>query len=186
MKSWIVAGVVAAMIVLGGTACTPAGPAPEGTGTTSPAPTSSEPSAAPTSAAPVVEGFPDELQGKWCSEDGKTCFSASELLAEHPQAFVQSTDPSYKVKGATDFSICLARDMGADSCTTAASMFLRYFPQGVEWNCDAFAAEGRLDGFTSCRADTVVAHDMTKDRLIILPNHQQDTEYIDSVPMYRK
>ena len=182
----IVAGVVAAMIMLGGTACTPGAPASESTGTAAPTRTSPAPSAAPTSTAPVVDGFPDELQGKWCAEDGSVCFSASELLAEHPQAFLQSADPSYTVKGATDFSICLSPDLSADTCTMAASMFLRYFPEGLEWDCARFAEEGRLSGFTSCRADTVVAHDMKKERLIILPNHQQDTQYIDSVPMYRR
>lgn len=131
--------------------------------------------------------FPAELQGSWCSDDGDVCFGADDLLAEYPLAFVNSTSAAEYVPGAKDFALCVARDMGEDGCTTAASMFLRYFPKGTEWDCDQWGKEGRLPfGFTSCLADTVVAHDVAKERLIIVPNHQQAQEYVDSVPLYRK
>lgn len=145
-------------------------------GSTSTAPSSN-------TATATVKGFPAPLQGRWCSTDGKTCFSLSTFRSENPTSFLFSADPSTSVPGATDYSLCYAPDMGKGQCTTAASMFLRYLPAGTKWNCKMMgAAQFSLD---SCRPDYSKAHDTSRARLMIVPNHQQGAQYVDTPPMYR-
>lgn len=137
-------------------------------------------------AQPSTVNFPAQLQGDWCSTDAaRECFSLATTLVANPDAFVQSVSRSDFIDGATEISLCLVADIGPESCSTAASMFFRFFPEGVEWDCGKLASEGALPyGFTACSPDYTLAHDVFKDRLIRVPNHQHDAAYTDSVPMY--
>lgn len=127
-------------------------------------------------------GWPAELAGEWCPKsDPMSCFSVSSLLAGFPDATVVSAEPSSEVAGATDYAICLELDLG-DSCTTASSEYLRYFPASVAWDCTAI--EVTSGGWPECYPDYTGAHDPSEPRLVVLPNHQQDTSYHDTEPMY--
>jgi hypothetical protein len=109
----------------------------------------------------------------------------ADVREDNPDAFVSSTTDSDDVPGATDITICLAADSGKGECTTSASMFLRYFPAGTRWDCAKAGREGKLPyGFDSCDPDYTDEHDPSKPRLIRLPSHQHNKEYVDSVPMY--
>lgn len=136
---------------------------------------------------PAAVDFPPELRGEWCAkDDAENCFSVDALLESTPSAFLSGEDASGVVDGAIDFSICQVANLGADGCTTSATMFLRYFPSGVEWDCAEFAKDGKLPlGFTACDRDFAQAHDGAEPRLIIMPNHQHGKQYVDSVPLYR-
>ncbi|RII43478.1 hypothetical protein DWB68_02430 [Galactobacter valiniphilus] len=135
-------------------------------------------------AAPSVKGFPAELQGEWCSMDGKNCFSLAEFRAENPESFLSSKSASTEVRGATEYTVCYVRNMGSDGCTTSASMFLRYLPDGTAWNCKTMGAP-RFN-FSKCKPDYTKDHDVSKARLVIQPNHQHDADFVDSQPLYRK
>jgi len=137
-------------------------------------------------ALPTEQNFPEDLRGDWCSEDGTVCFSLNDLLAEHPFAFLQSTAETSHVPGAVDASLCLVADLGPEQCSTAASMPLRYFAEGVKWDCAAYVKKVQLGEITECDPTTVVKHNTSKDRLLMLPSHQHDQKYIDSEPLYRK
>ena len=63
------------------------------------------------------------------------------------------------------------------------SMYLRYFPVGVEWDCTALEVEEH--GWPDCYPDYTSSHDSSKPRLVVLPNHQHSTDYVDTEPMYR-
>lgn len=132
--------------------------------------------------ATEVPGLPSVLQGEWCGEapDDDECFAVSELAAKNPDLALRSTEPSTSVPGAVDYALCLQMDLG-DSCTTASTIYLRYFPQGVGWDCST------MNGFNlSCtEPDFSDDHDTSRPRLVKLFNHQQDTVYHDSVPMYQ-
>ncbi|MGO1849424.1 S8 family serine peptidase [Microbacterium sp.] len=136
---------------------------------------------------PSAADFPAELRGEWCAKnDSEECFSVEALLESTPTAFVSGTSDSEEVQGAKDFSLCLVDDLGSGECTTAASQFLRYFPVGTEWDCAEAGRKGELPyGFTSCDPDFTAEHDPSEPRLIVLPNHQHDKQYVDSVPLYR-
>lgn len=136
---------------------------------------------------PAAVDFPPELQGQWCAkDDAENCFSVDVLLESMPLAFLSGEHASDVVDGAIDFSICRIANLGAAGCTTSATMFLRYFPSGIEWDCAEFAKDGKLPlGFTACDRDFAQAHDGAEPRLIIMPNHQHGKQYVDSVPLYR-
>lgn len=129
--------------------------------------------------AASIPGLPGELEGKWCSKAGDECVSFAEIAAKWPDAWVDSTDRETKVPGATHYSVCLQDDFGDKSCATASTMYFRYFPAGVTWNC---VAQG---GFSSCKPDYTSEHDTGKPRLVKLLNHQQGTAYNDSKPLYK-
>lgn len=144
---------------------------------------SAPPASSQKPAASTVKGFPAELQGEWCSKDGKTCFSLSKLRAENPDSFLSSKDKSADVPGATDFTLCYAPNAGKGECTTSASMFVTYFPEGTAWDCKSMGA--KKFGFKACKPDYTSAHDTSQARLVIPPNHQHSAQYVDTPPMYR-
>ena len=71
-----------------------------------------------------------------------------------------------------------------DSCTTAASMYFTYSPTGVGWDCKAYAEP--TYGLPGCDPDFTSAHDTTRPRLRIDPNHQQGELFSDTEPMYQQ
>ncbi|WP_394162292.1 hypothetical protein [Galactobacter valiniphilus] len=129
-------------------------------------------------AAPSVKGFPAELQGDWCSVDGKHCFSPDEVRSENPESFLDSKSASTDVRGTTEYTVCYVRNMGSDGCTASASMFLRYLPAGTDWNCMTMGAP--KFNVSECKPDYTKDHDVSKARLVIQPNHQRDADFIDS------
>ncbi|WP_411373306.1 hypothetical protein ACLH0K_09005 [Arthrobacter sp. MPF02] len=140
--------------------------------------------AASTPAASLIPGLPPALSGKWCTRSAPTsCFSAEETKRTSPEARIEYQGSSDSVPGATDYTLCIRMDLG-DGCTTASSIYLRYFPTGVAWNCTEAEVAG---GFRmpACDPDYTAAHDVSQPRLVRLLNHQHASTYIDSPPMYR-
>lgn len=131
----------------------------------------------------IASGFPADLVGQWCSrlDPDLECFSVAGLLQEFPGAFLESVTESPDTPGAQRYFICLANDLG-DSCSMAATMILEYYPVGVEWNCEEFAA---ADGWPGCDPDYTEAHDVTQPRLTVIPNHQHNELFVDVEPLYR-
>ena len=83
----------------------------------------------------ALPGLPSALSGEWCTRTTPvTCFSDTETKAKYPSIRVDRADPSERVSGATDYTLCTRMDLG-NSCSTASSIYLRYFPPGVPWNC---------------------------------------------------
>lgn len=130
----------------------------------------------------AVPGFPAPLQGEWCVEapNQGECFALSDLIDKNPGFALRSSSPSVSVPGATDYVLCYVLDLG-ERCSTAASLFLRYFPEGVEWDCPT------MNGFDlACDAtDQSAKHDTSRARLVKLANHQQGATYFDAPPMYQ-
>ncbi|MEQ6898468.1 hypothetical protein [Microbacterium sp. KR10-403] len=127
----------------------------------------------------VVPGFPDDLQGDWCTREDspeQECFSLTELVSEYPDAHVIDTS---LVNGAYVYVVCVA-NVSADDCSMADRAGLSYFPVGVDWECDPG------DYFTGCDPDYSSAHDPSVARLVHEYNHQQDAAYHDAPPMYRR
>ncbi|WP_454698233.1 hypothetical protein [Arthrobacter humicola] len=137
----------------------------------------------PPSAAAYIPGLPNALSGTWCtrSTPGK-CFSAAEIKKASPEARVMEPSPSTQAPGATDYVLCVKMDL-SDHCTTASTIYLRYFPAGVTWNC--VQTQVVLNDWPACEPDYTSSHDSSQPRLLILPNHQQSPDFIDSPPMYR-
>lgn len=130
----------------------------------------------------AIPGVPAELAGKWCTTSGSPCFSFADLRKDHPDAAVEWSGPIDK-PGVTRFQLCLEMDLG-DSCTTAASMYLDYYPAGIGWDCPTYAVAA---GWPRCDPDYTSAHDTSQERLAQVPNHQQNLDaYIDADPMYRQ
>lgn len=128
-----------------------------------------------------VPGLPAALKGKWCSRiKPDNCFDAADKLAQSPDFFVASSSPAEDAPGATDYTFCFAHEFG-NSCSTAGSMYVRYYPVGVGWDCSKNRWAPRL---SSCVPDYSTAHDITKPRIVVLPNHQQGNVYFDTEPMY--
>lgn len=136
---------------------------------------------APAEPAVIVPGYPDELQGMWCTRLGSDeCFSLTDITERFPDTYLSSERSSDEVPGASDYTLCLQLD--GPSCTTAASVFLRYFPAGVEWDCQDI--EVSQAGWPDCDPDFTSDHDSSVPRLVQLLNHQQDVNYADVPPMY--
>lgn len=131
----------------------------------------------------IASGFPSELAGQWCSrtDEDAACFSVADLLQEFPGAFAEDVYDSPDTEGAKRIAICLANDLG-DGCSMAATMILEYYPVGVAWNCEEFAAANDWPG---CDPDYTDAHDPTQPRLAIIPNHQHNPDFVDADPLYR-
>ena len=131
----------------------------------------------------IASGFPAELAGQWCSQldPDRECFSVTGLLEDFPGAFLESAGESPDTPGAQRYFLCLAADLG-DSCSMAATMILEYYPVGVEWSCEEFAA---ADGWPGCDPDYTDAHDPEQPRLTIIPNHQHNQSFVDVEPLYR-
>lgn len=147
-------------------------------------PASVAPSPAPSAAVSSIPGLPNALSGKWCTRTGPTsCFSDAETKAKFPSIRVDSSNPADRVPGATDYTLCIQMDLG-DHCSMASTMFLRYFPVGVGWNCGRSEVPGAYN-FPACDPDFSSAHDVSQPRLVRLLNHQQGTNYVDQAPMYR-
>lgn len=147
-------------------------------------PAATTPSRSPSPAAAAIPGLPDALSGKWCTRaTPTTCFDAAELKKRTPTVQVETAGPSERVPGAMDYTLCVQLDLG-DHCTTASSIYLRYFPAGTPWNCARWLAASGTP-LPSCEPDYTSAHDPSEPRLIVRPNHQQAPTYIDSPPMYR-
>lgn len=126
----------------------------------------------------IVPGYPDELQGTWCTRSGPDeCFSLTDILERFPDAYLDHENASDEVPGASDYALCLELE-----CSTAASMYLRYFPAGVEWDCRDI--EVSQAGWPDCDPDFTSDHDSSVPRLVQLMNHQQDVNYVDVPPMY--
>lgn len=199
-RVWIVACVVGAVL---GAAITwfwqsvvtdgEAGPPPA-----TPAPTvtvSPPPAAEPAvdEESPGTSVIPSALQGTWCTGSGDDplggtgdpCFSFADLLAEYPG---MTLDQDGDVDGVTPdgvlrFTSCLGLDLEPAGCSMAASMFFELYPVGVARDCATAAAELGLPG---CDPDFTAAHDVSRARLVIVPNHQQGDLYYDTEPMYRQ
>lgn len=131
---------------------------------------------------PTVPGIPGELGGKWCSRlnPGK-CFSIVEKKAQYPDLFLEDSYPAADAPGATDYALCLGHEGGNNSCAVAYSIYVRYYPVGIGWDCSKNYYHKQLP---TCVPDFSHAHDLTKPRIVVLPNHQQGTAYYDSEPMY--
>jgi len=140
----------------------------------------------------VEADIPAELRGEWCTrvpaEDNSVtvqphgdgfCFSLAGIADEFPDWFIDGYGPDDFVEGAKQMHICLINDLD-DSCTTAASMYLVYYPAGVAFDCNALWGPD-----WPCEPDYTWAHETDKPRLAIVPNHQQDVVYHDVPPMYR-
>lgn len=98
--------------------------------------------------------IPVELRGEWCTRipaeetslsatprgDG-FCFSLAGIGDHAPDWFINSYGPDHDVVGAMHMSICLVGDLD-DGCTTASTMFLVYYPAGVEFDCNAMSGLG--------------------------------------------
>lgn len=138
---------------------------------------------APTAGMP---GLPVALSGEWCTRIGeKTCFNAGEIMSEHPAAFVDGEgyeDPD--VPGSVQYSICLEEEFSDGGCTTASTIYIKYFPVGSSWDCQSVKVD--REGWPACEPDYTAAHDSTQPRLLVLPNHQQDSVFHDSPPMYKE
>ncbi|MET4622903.1 hypothetical protein ABIE18_004383 [Arthrobacter sp. 2762] len=129
-----------------------------------------------------VPGMPEVLKGKWCSHSiPGDCFSANEYLAKYPGFRFHSSSPARGVPQATDYVLCLELDLG-DSCTTAMTIYLRYFPPGVAWDCVKIEVVG--EGWPGCNPDYTSEHDASEPRVVKLLNHQHGTNYSDAIPMY--
>lgn len=126
--------------------------------------------------------LPSELRGRWCTREGDRCLDGAQLIAEYPDTTIDSVEAVVAVPGAVDYTICLGvPDHG--SCGVAMSEYLRYFPVGVGWDCVAVEVVG--EDWPGCAPDFTAAHDVTRPRVVVLLNHQQDTMYEDSEPLYR-
>lgn len=136
-------------------------------------------------ADPQVAGFPSQIQGEWCRRgDSSSCFSLAEIRQTYPSAFLSDSGPDELVPGVTAYAICLEHDLpGTNECTMAASKVIAYFPAGVGWNCVAVMV--RNWGLPACNPDYSAEHDASKPRIVIEPNHQQDSDYHDAPPYYR-
>ena len=129
----------------------------------------------------TVPGFPDEIQGEWCTRPEapeQECFSLAALAQEFPD--LTFGDASPYTAGATSYKICLVLDMG-DSCSMAGRTYYLYLPAGVDWDCNSMNTFGMV-----CDPDYSSLHDASEPRIMLLYNHQQDVVYHDTVPMYRK
>lgn len=138
-----------------------------------------------TAPTPALPGLPTELSGRWCTRTGdEECFEASEIMERFPDAHVDG-DPYVdgSIPGSTGFSICLYTEFDDGGCTTASTIYLRYLPAGVEWDCRLIEVQGA--GWPDCEPDYTADHDSSEPRLVVLPNHQQDVVYHDAPPMYR-
>ncbi|MBE4716586.1 alpha/beta fold hydrolase [Pseudarthrobacter sp. AB1] len=128
-----------------------------------------------------VPGFPAELKGKWCSHlNPDNCFSIADKKARFPDLFVAYSGPAVDAPGATDYQFCIEHVPG-NSCPPLVSMGVRYYPTGIGWDCSKNYYAEQLP---TCDPDYSAAHDITKPRIIVPPNHQQDRVYHDSEPMY--
>lgn len=142
-------------------------------------PTAASPTPTPTASAGATAGVPPEVDGKWCTRSGTPeCFSFAEFFASSPEGWIDSVSAG-DVPGTTYYALCAQDHLGKHSCTTAASVYLLYFAAGVRWDCSA-------SWETGCDPDYTAEHDISKPRLVQLANHQQDTKYHDSEPMYRQ
>lgn len=150
-------------------------------------PTAVTTSPPPPPAPSVIPGLPAELSGNWCTEPSGTipaeCFSDTDKKKQFPQIRVDSIDQADRVPGAKDLHLCIQMDLGND-CSMASSIFLRYFPAGVGWNCTKSEVPGDYN-FPACAPNYSSAHDVSRPRLVRLLNHQQGTNYVDTPPMYR-
>lgn len=126
---------------------------------------------------------PAELAGEWCTTDGSECFSFAALREQFPEAAVRGEpeEPSGK-PGVLSYKLCVEWDFG-DNCSMASAMFLEYYPAGVEWDCEAYAAE---QGWPGCEVDYTEQHDSSQPRIARPPNHQHGEQYADAPPMYRQ
>jgi len=130
-----------------------------------------------------IFALPTWLSGKWCvRSDPADCFDSVRIGEEFPQAFTTSIQSVDSLPEVMEVHICLEPDLG-DGCTTAASMFLRYFPAGSEWNCQAMEADPYL--WPRCEPDFSDSHETALERIVRLPNHQQNDNYVDSEPLYK-
>lgn len=127
--------------------------------------------------------IPAELVGTWCTRDAdENCLSFSELLDEYPEAWFADSWSDENTPDITRYQVCLAPDLG-DTCSTAASMFFDYLAPGVEWDC---VEQARAADWRTCSPDFTADHDPSEARVTRVPNHQHNTEFVDSPPMYRQ
>lgn len=140
-------------------------------------------SAPATPSAAEIPGLPPALGGNWCSRSTpKTCFSDAETKKKYPAVRAMGSSPATDAPGATDYHLCIKLDLG-DDCTTASTIYLRYFPSGTAWDC--VQREVVMNRWPACDPDYTSFHDSSEPRLIVRPNHQQATNYIDAPPLYR-
>jgi hypothetical protein len=123
-------------------------------------------------------GTPPELAGRWCPlTTSDPCIDTTTIAAEYPQSNVTSI--TGQVSGATDYRVCFRTDANG-ACPMADAMFLRYFPVDADWDCGAHASWlGR------CDPDFSAEHDLSRERVVRLLNHQQGDSYVDTPPAYR-
>jgi pimeloyl-ACP methyl ester carboxylesterase len=143
--------------------------------------------------AGTVSALPAELRGEWCTRSGndpllggggEPCFSFAELMASFPDAVVEVADEQAPdLPDVWQIYVCLEPDLDDGMCSTAVSMFLKYFPAGVQWSCQDYASS---QGWATCDPDFTSAHEPSSARLVIEPNHQQGEGYRDTEPMYRR
>lgn len=129
-----------------------------------------------------VTGFPQLLQGSWCTKPDSPeqyCFDLPAIVFEYPGAFLADVTSNYDV-GTISFTICADEEpVGTAGCGVANSMYLTYYPAGVSWHCEP------PEGFGACNPDYTDAHDDSVERLVREHNHQHGDDYADSPPMYR-
>lgn len=167
------------VLLIGGCAASPAPPPVTVTATDyvtlAAQSTSQDPSAT------SVAWLPPYLAGDWCTVTEETCFNMESIATRNPNVFLADARASEEVPGATDYSLCLEEDLD-QGCTEAESLFLRYFPAGLTWDCVQYATS---HGWPGCGEDYSAQHDAGRVRLVVLPNHQQDEKYEDSTPFYQ-
>lgn len=121
-------------------------------------------------------GLSEEWQGTWCSAvTASKCINLADLLAQWPDATLHISD------NGDDSPLLLQICELGDPCTEADSTYFSYFPVGLGWDCPS---EAQLYNKTSCDPDYTSYHDITKPRLKIDPNHEQNAQYVDSEPLY--
>lgn len=136
------------------------------------------------------QDVPPFLKSKWCTKSGDECFDLAEERKEHPNLFI-SWNGNVSETEVTGVGICLEDDLTQirngvvdRDCSESMRVSIEYYPVGVGWNCSDASSRG-WDDLTKCVPDYTNDHDLTKDRIVIRPNHQQDAVYHDMPPMYR-
>lgn len=129
----------------------------------------------------AVEGLPTELQGSWCSALDNECFSFEQLKSQYPE-MVLTGGGEISTQRSTTFVFCLLIDLGS-GCTMAATAIYEYIPAGLARSCQDNAD---VYGLTKCDPDYTNLHDISRARLLRIPNHQHNEFYVDTPPHYRQ
>ena len=174
-------GAVAGCAVFESSQPEPTAAAPSDSPTQSVSPSPTVPASAPPVSGPSIDGLPAELEGAWCSSLDAACFSFAQLRAQYPDVILASGD-EISLEGPAFFEFCLTPDT-AGTCDLASTALYEYFLPGVPWECQDAAD---AIGLPSCDPDYTSLHDISRARLLNVPNHQMNDLYQDVPPFYRE